>query len=195
MKTKQLTPLDKKIKALKLEEAFKTKVKKELKKIDHLAFMTGHEDDEPRLVARCKDFKEALLVLKLYPPTNKKTVIGTAGDSYFATLKTPFHVKLDNPCSPSIHHSFQLELSYESNKVDVQIELSIDLFMDFVNCGERNITDSEYHYFTGVDYGRLRSMKVMCYNFKADKVINWYGGDKSLLDEQEIQKIIDSLMK
>lgn len=190
-----MTTLSKKIAALKLEDAFKTKVKKALKKIEHLAFMTGHEDDEPRLVARCKDFKEALIVLKAFAPTNKETVIGTATDSYYATLKTPFSVKIDNPPVINSSQKFQIELDYMSGKVSVQIELPIDLFADFVTRGERSITDSEYHYFIGYDYNKLRAIKVMCYKFNSDKVINWYGGDKTLLDEGTIQKMIDHIMK
>jgi len=190
-----MNTLEKKIKALKLEDSFKNKVKKDLKKIDHLAFMGGYEDDEPRLIAKCKDFNEALSVLKLYPPTNKQTVIGTAGDSYYKTLNAPFNIKLENPPVCNSSQTFQFEISYTSGKIDVQIELPINLFMEFVTRESRNITESEYHYFTGSSYDRLRSMKVMCYRFNNSNVINWYGGDKTLLDEIEIQNIIDSLMK
>lgn len=162
--------------------------------IKTLAFLTGHNKENKRLCATCKDANEFKEVLAAYPATNDKQVIGTASDKYFCTLNSPFLVRIDNPAAPNQYNNFSVKISYQSNDIDMQIEMPINCISDFVRVSDRNITDSEHHYFIGCSYKELHSMKVRQYVFKADQ-ISWYGGDKTLKDETSIKEIIDNLLK
>lgn len=144
-----------------------------------------------RIVIEGKTKDDFVKTLSVLHPTNTETLIGSA-TKHEATLITPFRINIENPCSPSQYRNFQIEISYTSNDIDVDINLPIELVKDFVLRSERNITDSEYHYFTGTSMTQLRTMKVMCYVFNASQ-ISWYGGNKTLTDIDTISNIIDSL--
>ncbi len=191
--TTQKTELELQIEKLTNEHNFKQLIKETIPFIDTLAYLTGHDNDKKRLVARCKDTNEFKNVLSSFPATNENTVIGTARDSYFADLKTPFKVNINNPASPNSYNSFSVEISYMSNDIDVQCTLPIDCIKDYTSTGERTITDSEYHYFTGVSMERLRRMNVRNYNFNSTQ-ISWYGGDKTLKNADVANEIVNSLL-
>lgn len=182
------------IAALTNEFNFKGMVEDMLPNIETLAFLTGHDKESKRLVAKCKNVSEFKTVLSLFPATNTNTVIGTATDKYYCDLNTPYKVNIDNPCSPSQYHSFSVKIGYISNDIDVQCELPIETIAPFTTTGERGITDSEHHYFIGRSYRELNNMRVRQYNFLADQ-INWYGGDKTLKNASIANDIVNHLTK
>lgn len=185
--------LNEQIKHLKAEDKFKKETKKALKNIEHLCYIS---DKDFRIIPKCKNVEEFNQVLKAFKPTNKQTVIGTARDSYFKTLKTPFEIKLLNPCIPNQWNNFNIQIEYKSGKNDINITLPIETVKDFIIIESRKITDSEYHYFIGTTLAELHRMQVRSYNFKGlcnDEVINWYGGDKTLLKLTMINDIIKTL--
>lgn len=186
--------LDVKIQQITAEFNFKNEVKEKLPTIKTLAFLTGRDGFSPRIICSCKNKEEFKEVLKAYPSTNEKQIIGTASDKYYHELHTPYKITIDNPANPNQYNYFEVKIYYKSNKVDVTINLPIAFISDFVTIGERNITESEYHYFIGYSHNQLHSLKVRHYNFKGGKQINWYGGDKTLTDEKLINEIIESLL-
>ncbi len=188
------TDLQAKINALTIEHNFKNEIAETLPNINTLAFLGGHDNGQKRLVAKCKTIDEFNQVLDKYKPTNENTVIGMASDKFYAQLQTPFRINIDNPSRPNQYDIFKVTFSYTSNDIDVQIELPIETIIDFTTISQRNITDSEYHYFIGYSHSELRNMRVRCYNFKGEQ-INFYGGSKTLLSVDSINEIITHLTK
>lgn len=151
----------------------------------------------------CKDLEDFKHILKTLKPTNKKTVIGTASDKYYKSLKTPFRLNVKNPPVVNSAQNYEINISYISGIYNVSIDVPLSLIdKDFFLVTQRSITDSEYHYFIGVSMAEIRNRRLRKYTFANvntagtnSKVINWYGGDVTLCDETEIKTIIDSLLK
>lgn len=192
METTKKTELESKIKALTVEFNFKNEIAESLPNIEILAFLSGIEDNQKRLVAKCKTIDQFNEVFEKYAPTNENTVIGTATDKFYSNLQTPFRLNIDNPCKPNQWNYFKLSISYTSNDIDVEITLPIETISDFTTIGQRTITDSEYHYFTGISQIKLHQMRVRCFSFKGDQ-INFYSGSKTLNNVDSINQIIKHL--
>lgn len=192
MKTTKETELESKIKALTVEYSFKQDIAESLPNIETLAFLGGIKDNRKRLVAKCKTIGEFNEVFEKYAPTNENTVIGTATDKFHSNLQTPFRLNIDNPCKPNQWNYFKLSISYTSNDIDVEITLPIETILEFTTIGQRTITDTEYHYFTGISQSKLCQMRVRCFSFKGDQ-INFYGGSKTLNNVDSINQIIKHL--
>lgn len=186
--------INKQIKELKAEDAFKKLTQKKLKKIDNLTYISCVKKV---INAKCKSFLEAKTVLNAFPPTNKQTIIGTATDKYHSKLKTPFKITIHNPCQPSNSFNFEIQISYNCEDIDANITLPIELIKEFVITSSRSVTDSEYHYFIGYSIEKLRQLKCMQYEFKGvlnDECINWYGGDKTLTKTKMIEDIMNTII-
>ena len=148
---------------------------------------------QKRVIIRAKNKDEFKQVLTTLPPTNHVSVIGSS-TSKEKELNVPFRLDIENPCAPNSYSKFILKIEYTHNDIELSIELPIESIIEFTTTGTRNITDSEYHYFTGTSYAELRKIKVRSYSFKSDQ-ISWYGGNKTLTDEPEIENIISFLSK
>lgn len=155
--------------------------------------MTILSSGKKRIIVRAKTIDEFKQAFSALPPTNHTTLIGSA-TSKEKVLNVPYRVDIDNPASPNQYHNFKFEITYRSNNIEVNIEMPIGFINEFTSRSDRNVSDSEYHYFTGVSEQKLRTMKVMCYNFKGAQ-ISWYGGNKTLTDENTINEIIHHLSK
>lgn len=142
-----------------------------------------------------KTIEEAQTLLNNIKPTNVKQVIGTVTDKYYKTFDSPYQLSIDNPASPSNYNPFTLKIKFEYNDVDIWIKIPINLITDYkFVAGARNITDSEYHYFTGTSMSNLRKMVVKYFNFNHTSVINFYGGGKNLYCPIETDKIISAII-
>lgn len=148
---------------------------------------------QKKIIIKAKNKDEFKQVINTLIPTNTTTTIGSA-TSKEKELNSPFRLDIENPCAPNSYSIFKIEIKYTSNDIDVEIKLPIDEVNQFVVIGQRGVTDSEYHYFTGTSHAKLRKMQVRAYSFKSEQ-IGWYGGDKTLIDETEIENIISFLSK
>ena len=187
--------LNDKINAITLEHNFKKECATKLEGIKSLCYITDGKGVINIYAANENDFKK---VLALYPPTNTRTTIGTATDKFYAILDTPFRVNLENPCQPAFSYIHAVTFGYMHNDTSVKIKLPISFIIDFVTRGERAISDSEHHYFIGVSYRKLAEIRVLSYSFKFDisnNQISWYGGDKTCLSIDLINKILEHLNK
>lgn len=158
--------------------------------MDILAFLGWK--DAPRIVVKVKTAAEFKAVLAAYPATNEKTTIGTATDKFHAVLNSPFRVDIDNPACCSTYSNFLYKIRWESGDIEISVEMPIEAAPDFCRRIDRNIFDCEYHYFTGTTISKLQNMRVTAYTFNGD-CINWYGGNKTLTSESEINDIIEFL--
>lgn len=185
--------LSRQIEKLTAEHNFKNEVAEILKGFDYLAFITEWKNkDQKRIIAKCKTKAEAAEVLAKYPATNNITSIGTATEKSHVEYENSFRIDIDNPPTYNSSQYYKYCISYESNGIDMQITIPVTEMPEFSERKERGITDSEYHYFTGVSMAKLRTMVVPCYVFKAPQV-NWYGGNKTLKDVNEVECFINSL--
>jgi hypothetical protein len=186
-----MTTLQEQIAKLTAKHELNEFAKSVLGDMDFLAFLSF--DDQKRIVVKAKDKDEFKKVFELFPPTNEKQIIGTATDKFHTTLNVPFRMGIDNPASPNQWYYHTLKVRYSSNEFDVEITLPIAFIEGFTNTSERNISDSEYHYFIGYSDKQLRELRVRKYNFKSGKQISWYGGDVTNTNETEIMQIIEHL--
>lgn len=189
---KQTKELDKKIAALRMEHEFKGMVADVIPGIDTLAYLTGHENDKKRILAKCKTPDEFKAVLAAYPATNEQTTIGTATDKYHTVLNSPFRVDIENPARCNTYSPFLYKIGWQSGDIEMSVEMPIEAAPDFCRRIDRNISDSEYHYFIGVSETKLRSMRVPAYTFNGN-CISWYGGNKTLTSESETNDFIEFL--
>ena len=90
-----------------------------------------------------------------------------------------------------------VEIIYSAKNYDIRIKIPVGLFNEitnnnFLNESERFINDTEYHYFPGYSYGRLKAMKIKTYVWKKEQ-LSYSGGYKYLINTFEIIKIINIL--
>lgn len=188
--------LTKQIEMLKIKDAHDKKAAALMGSIEHLAIVHEWKNKNTfRIVARCKNTDEFKQVLRTLPPTNTTTTIGTATDRHYKVLNTPFRTDIENPAQAGRFSYYLITFGYQSGKYDIQIELPISFVSEFVTSTERPITDSEYHYFIGYSHNELRNLRVRSYRFNCLDEMGWYGGNKTLLNEAEITKIVDFLKK
>lgn len=185
--------LQQKIDELTKEQSFKEFATTRLGEIKHLAFLSGHDKEIPRLVITTTTLTEVQFIFTEFPATNITTEIGI-GTKHEVTLSTPYRINIDNPARPSQYRDFTVEIHYFSSEIDIEIDIPLSLIPDFFIPTKRNISDSEYHHFTGVSINELRSLKIRTYDFKGEQ-IKWYGGDRTLIDVPVIQSIITTVTK
>lgn len=149
-------------------------------------------NNKKRFVITAENSEHFNEIISKLPPTNPTTTIGYASKEP-TLLNTPFRIDLDNPCKTSEYSKFKLKIDYISNDIHVDIELPIELIKEWVYATNRNITDCEYHYFTGSSMVELRKIKVRCYAFNTPSQISWFGGNKTLTEESVINEIISHL--
>lgn len=86
-----------------------------------------------------------------------------------------------------------LLITYKSENYHINIETSIEFIKNFSVKSERKIYESEYHYFIGITMKNLSIMKINSMRFNSFNTINWYGGNITLKEVDEINKIINHL--
>lgn len=187
-----MTTLDQKIENLKKDHSFKEYISETINGYDYLAFITDGDGYNKRLIVKCPTLADAKNIIKKFPSTNETHTVGNENK----LIKSPFRINIDNPAKPSQHRNFTIEISYISNDIGVELKIPIDIFIKFVTVGERQIYDSEHHYFIGLSYPQLSRTRVRKYNFNVlnDEQINWYGGGVTLIKESKIKEIIDYIL-
>lgn len=182
--------LQEEIAALTAKYEFEEFVKSKLPNLKTMAFV-----NRKRILVEVENKDQFKEVLAVFPTTNTITKIGSAS-SDIDPIQSPYRIDIDNPCSPNSFSKFKVQVSYQSDDTEIQVELPIEVIKDWVTTSKRKITDSEYHYFIGYSHNELRKKEVMCYVFPyPTKQISWYGGNKTLQSEEIISEIIDSLNK
>jgi hypothetical protein len=64
---------------------------------------------------------------------------------------------------------------------------------EFLHRSYREVTDSEYHYFTGSSYKQIREMRLPRLTFKG-KNIGWYGGGCTSLCDLKSKEMINYIL-
>jgi len=133
------------------------------------------------------DPEKATEMLDAFPPTRFETNI------LKSVISSPYRLILENPCSISRFSSFTLKVGWVHEELELHFNIPVEYVKDFTLPTSRHITDSEYHYFTGTDIKYLTTMMVPRRVFNRSQVINWYGGDQTLLCVDTINKILESI--
>ena len=177
------------IEKLTIEHNFKQEIKNLLgDQFKYICYISNFSKRiEKRIKIDCKDKTEFKKAFVLFPATNEETIIKASKEYY---LNTPFRMNLKNPAK---YNDFTLNIEYISNDYFITLTIPTNEIKEFINTSNRNITDCEYHYFTGWSHNKLRNTKILAYKFKSYDVIGWFGGDQTLLNEIEIEEIINYL--
>ena len=81
------------------------------------------------------------------------------------------------------------------NGLDIWIRMPISFYKDYLGIEHRSLSDSEYHYYTGVSLKRLREMKVRAYVWSRFKNLRFVGGErKAQCVHPEEVKLYDELV-
>ena len=160
--------------------------------IKHTAFLSAYNDV---ISFDCKTLDEAKYILTNVKPINKSTTIGTANDSFYKVINTPYRIDIINPAVINNYSYFTIRIQYIIDQCKIWINIPLKLVPHEFKKIERKITSCENHYFTGYSQRRLDNMKVTAYTFNNNYVINFYGGGKTLVCEIEIENIINSILK
>ena len=160
--------------------------------IKHTAFLSAYNDV---ISFDCKTLDEAKYLLTNVKPINKNTNIGTANDSFYKVINTPYRIDIKNPPIINNYSYFTLKIKYLIDQCEIWINIPLKLVPHEFKKIERKITSCENHYFTGYSQRRLDDMKVTAYTFNNNYIINFYGGYKTLVCEIEIENIINSILK
>jgi hypothetical protein len=158
-----------------------------------LAYARDWKEIEKTANFELNSIEEFQKVYAAYQPTNKETVIGFAGKEN-QTINHPVKVMIGNPPVQNSSQRFEIKFDYNSGDINIRINMPINKVKDFVSIGRRKPTSSEHHYFTGYSKKAIMKMDLTAYSFNKIQ-INWYGGDKTLKDTDEIQEIIKFLTK
>ena len=143
----------------------------------------------------CKTLEEAKYLLETLKPINKNTIIGTATDSFYKVINTPYRIDIINPAVINNYNNFTLKIQYIIDQCKIWIYIPLKLVPHEFKKIERKITSCENHYFPGYSQRRLDNMKIIAYTFNNNYVINFYGGGKTLVCEIEIENIINSILR
>lgn len=193
METKnEIIEFENKIERLKIKFNVELEIKKLLGDVKNS--LIGDDPQTWFLSCKPKTKAELITILKKLKPAKENRIIKTCNSSH--EIESPFKIELINPCAPNQYGDFRLRIVYKCKKgFDVWIELPIDEIKEFLRTSQRNITSSEYHYFTGVSQSKLNEMTVKMYLFDTErgKFLNMYGGNQYLLDVELIKKIINKL--
>lgn len=176
------------------------KLAQELRELETEQYFSGLFPDEKFTVYRDnsvtfepKNVESIKNILQTLQPSNINTRIGFAGKEDYI-INSPYGLNLKNPCSPNSWNYFHVKIQYTCNEHEISIQIPVELLKGFLTNSMRKIDDSEHHYFTGVSMKDLRNMTVFSYSFNKDQ-ISWYGGDKTLKDVDEINSIVEFLIK
>ncbi|MFZ4582576.1 MAG: hypothetical protein ACOYM7_07990, partial [Paludibacter sp.] len=141
-----------------------------------------------------KNLKEVKSVLNIFVPVNTFHSVGSnntlINNAYRIDIKNDYYER-------NLKISFSIE-----NGFKVQIEILFDNiengFVDaFFNLGSRRLYDNETVYVNiPAHFKKFKDIKIFAYYFKgvtASDVINWYGCNKTLLNSEIINNIINAL--
>lgn len=187
--------LNEKIEQLREEYVFEQEAARLLPEgTDFMAIIHRRKNkNEYAIKIKASSLKEAAELLKIFEPSEVSCVVGSSGKDRL--LSIPWRIDVINPCKPSELFPFCLQVYYQSKQYSITIQVLANTLTGYLIAGERNIYDTEHHYFTGQSYDKLRNMKVRCYGFGAFEKISWYGGDITLLDTHRALEIIEVLKK
>jgi hypothetical protein len=138
--------------------------------------------------------KEVAAVLKKLKPTEIETIVGTAGNDNYKIIESPFRIDINNPATSNNVSTYEMQINYKSDEVNVRINIPIKLVKDYLDVSSRHITDSEGVHFIGTSHAEMRRMKILQYVFKSQRKMTWYGGNQTLLEESVIEDIIGSII-
>lgn len=190
-----MSNLEKQIKELKMKDSWDKQMEKQFPDIVHSAYLhTWKNENEKHVIFKIKDFNDIKFILAELIPTEKQTTIGSSGNDKLHTLETPFRFDIKNPAVATSSYPYCIDLNYISNGIDVDIQIPIDLLIDFTKRGQRTVTDCEYHYFVGISMSKLINHQLMTYEWKTNQM-GWFGGNKTLLNLLTIQEIINYITK
>ena len=135
-----------------------------------------------------KSRNEIRKILERLPPVNETTTLKVSGKEQ--VIDSPYRIDLKNPAVVNLVSQHEMYISYKTEHFGVTIVVPISMCMDYVIEYQRQITDSEYHYFIGVTHQQLRKKKVTAYTFENANIITWYGGTHTQCDPTYIKNII-----
>ncbi len=187
-----MATLQDKINDITKEHNFKIFADKISNGMKHTAFLSAYNDV---ISFDCKTLEEAKYLLETLKPINENSIIGTANDSFYKVINTPYRIDIKNPPVVNNYSYFTLKIQYIIGQCRIWINIPLKLVPHEFKKIERKITICENHYFPGYSQRMLDNMKITAYTFNNNYVINFYGGGKTLICEIEIENIINSILK
>lgn len=142
-----------------------------------------------------KDIIEVKKVLQHFEAKDDMSIIKSSGHEYKTDKKTKYRVNCNQD-----YHGMNLRISIGIDGFGINVSIKYHNLpkeiKDMFIVGDRNVSDTEHHYFTGVDINKIKKIKLptFCppYNIEC---INWYKGDKTILNTDFINKLISNIIE
>lgn len=176
--------LEQQIAELTAEYNFKAEVETLFGGYKYLAFRSVTKEYDNCVVIDLRDTRRYELkdlakhikyILMTFKPTGENYTIDFAGKEPIKTASR-FAFRIDNGVNQNNH----VGISYNSNRVGVQIELPIEFYSPLiVRNFTRGITDCEDHYFTGCSRKELQSIRLQAKELNIFQTVNWYGSHRT----------------
>lgn len=110
-------------------------------------------------------------VIAAFPPSRNNSLTFAGKDDQ--KTESPFILRFKNNIRDN-----KAEIEYISGEYWVNIQLPVSYYSD--DCKGvfmRKVYDSEYHYFPGVSYTKIRDMQIRSYKLDMFESCSYYGGD------------------
>jgi hypothetical protein len=102
-------------------------------------------------------------------------------------INSPYKLDIDNSL-----REIRFNLQYECEFGQIWLQCPINLIQDWTIRTSRKVYETEHVHFLGQSKSEIGKISLPAYHFKANQV-SWYGGNVSLVNEDEIKNIINYL--
>jgi len=151
--------------------------------------------DEKYFWAKAETLLDLRIIIHALNPNSDTLFIAGSAKDYRSDRR--YAITIVNICQENQFTKFEFQVQYKCGNSNVRITMPINFIETFVGRGLRNLSDNEYHYFIGVSNDDLRNMQVARYGFpdiERDRLVNWAGGNQTLLEGRLIDRIMDHLL-
>ena len=169
-----------KIKKIEAQRVFRKKII-EFTKMKNFLVLTN-KDSIPHAFITVQTIEEVSYLLNLFTPMDKPIVV------HETTVRSPYKIEIENPAK----YEREVKIDFNCEEFSLGIRFPESIIYEFLLRSERNVYETEYHYFTGVSQKELMNRKITCYMFKGDQV-KFYGGSSVCTNIDEINEIISYL--
>ena len=151
--------------------------------------------DKYNVVYKCDNLAKVSNVLKSFEPYKTSFEISDTPKKY---ISSPYRIDIKND-----YHNRNLKIQFELiNNTVITIEIDFnnlqktELLEDFFILTNRHLYDTETHYVNlPSHYKEFKNIRIPSYRFTQGEEMNWYGGNKTLVDVKVIDSIINLILE
>ena len=151
--------------------------------------------DKYHVVYKCENLAKVSNVLKSFEPYKTSFEISDTPKKY---ISSPYRIDIKND-----YHNMNLKIQFELiNNTVISVEIDFnnlqktELLNKFFTRTNRALYDTET-VFVNIPshYKKFKNIRIPSYKFTQGEEMNWYGGNKTLIDIEVIDSIINLILE